>query len=525
MTSRGSKTDPQIVIDSAQNTIFGTGEMADLTRAFDWSKTPAGPIEEWPAALVTIVNVLLASPHPMFLWWGDDLIQFYNDAYRRIIGNDKKDKHPSALGQRAVDCWPEIWPVIFPQIQDVMHHGASIWNEDQLIPIYRNGKLEDIYWTYSYSPVRNTDGSICGTLVTCSETTGRVLAERQLQQVLDVTTDGVIAMNRDWTITYLNAKGKTILEPSGDVVGKNFWEAFPHTIYPDSPYVANYHKAMDHGIPSDFEAYYPEPLNSWFQVLTRPTPDGLIHFFRDITEQRRATAALLQSEKLAAVGRLASSIAHEINNPLESVTNLLYLARNSDDEADLKSYLDLAERELRRVSAIASQTLRFHKQSTSPTTVHCEDLFDSVTLIYQGKLTNKQIEVERSKRTNRQVLCFEGEIRQVLSNLVGNAIDAMGSDGGRLQLRCREAIATKSGREGLVFTVADSGPGMSPQTVKRALEPFYTTKDIGGTGLGLWISHEIIARHNGHLRFRSSQHPHHHGTVFTIFLPFQAISR
>ncbi|MDQ2835038.1 MAG: PAS domain-containing protein [Acidobacteriota bacterium] len=522
MRSRGSNTHPQFVAYPEHSPIFGTGQMADLTRAMDWSKTSLGPVDLWPPALVTIVNVLLESCHPMFLWWDNDLIQFYNDAYSKILGSDK---HPSALGQRGADCWTEIWPLIFPQIQTVMQHGKSIWSEDQLIPIFRNGKLDDIYWTYSYSPVRDDLGAIRGTLVTCSDTTGRVLAERQLEQVLDVTTDGVIALDREWNVTYLNARAEAILAPSGQLAGKNFWRVFPDAVYQGSPFVEHYTRAMEHDVPADFEAFYPEPLNRWFQALVRPTAAGIIIFFRDITEQRLATAALMQSEKLAAVGRLASSIAHEINNPLESVTNLLYLARNSDEETETRSYLDLAERELRRVSAIANQTLRFHKQSSSPTSVHPEDLFDSVTLIYQGKLSNHQIEVTRSKRGNRPVLCFEGEIRQVLSNLVGNAIDAISPNPGRLQLRCREATDTRTGKQGIVFTVADSGPGMSPQTAARALEPFYTTKDIGGTGLGLWISQEIVGRHHGHMRFRSSQHPDHHGTVFTIFLPFPASPR
>jgi PAS domain S-box-containing protein len=157
--------------------------MAELARRFDWSATPVGPVEAWSDTLLTTVNLLLASRHPMFLWWGPELIQFYNDGYRPSI---REDKHPSALGQRGVECWPEIWPIIGPQIEAVMQNGESTWNTNQLVPINRNGKLEEVYWTYSYSPVRDKDGAVQGTLVACSETTEQVLSERRLQTLVGI---------------------------------------------------------------------------------------------------------------------------------------------------------------------------------------------------------------------------------------------------------------------------------------------------------------------------------------------------
>ncbi len=166
--------------------IVGDGEMAELVRGFAWEKTPLGPIERWSDTLVTTVNLLLASRHPMFLWWGPDLIQFYNDGYRPSI---RADKHPAAIGQRGVECWPEIWPIIGPQIESVMSRGNSTWNINQLVPINRNGKLEEVYWTYSYSPVRDKDGTVQGTLVVCSETTEPVLGERRLRTLLAITAD------------------------------------------------------------------------------------------------------------------------------------------------------------------------------------------------------------------------------------------------------------------------------------------------------------------------------------------------
>ncbi len=162
--------------------------MADLVRVFDWASTPVGRVETWSDTLVTTVNLLLASRHPMFLWWGRDLIQFYNDGYRPSI---RADKHPSALGQRGSECWPEIWHIIGPQIDVVMNQGVSTWNTNQLVPINRDGKLEEVFWTYSYSPVRDKSGSVHGTLVVCSETTEQVLSERRLRALLAITADAL----------------------------------------------------------------------------------------------------------------------------------------------------------------------------------------------------------------------------------------------------------------------------------------------------------------------------------------------
>jgi PAS domain S-box-containing protein len=166
--------------------VIGAGEMAELIRGFEWASGPLGPVESWSDTLVTTVNLLLASRHPMFLWWGPDLIQFYNDGYRPSI---RADKHPGAVGQRGKECWPEIWHIIGPQIEAVMNRGESSWNLNQLVPINRDGKLEEVYWTYSYSPVRDVDGSVQGTLVVCSETTEHVLSERRLQSLLSITAD------------------------------------------------------------------------------------------------------------------------------------------------------------------------------------------------------------------------------------------------------------------------------------------------------------------------------------------------
>ena len=239
---------------------------------------------------------------------------------------------------------------------------------------------------------------------------------------------------------------------------------------------------------------------------------------RIMEEKEQAAAAMIQSEKLAAVGRLASSIAHEINNPLEAVTNLLYLVRAEPGLPQaVRDYMETADRELARVSQIASQTLRFYRQSTSPTSVGPESLLEEVLDLYRSRLANSQIEILRDYEPGVEFPCYEGEIRQVLSNLVGNAFDVM-RNGGRLRLRTRQMTWWASGQRGVMFTVADDGPGMTEQVRSRIYDAFFSTKGIHGTGLGLWISKRIVDKHRGHLVVRSRT-GEVHGTIFHVWLP------
>ncbi len=275
----------------------------------------------------------------------------------------------------------------------------------------------------------------------------------------------------------------------------------------------------------------------WFRSRARPRRDEagkIVKWYgttEDIETRKQTEAALRTSEKLAVVGRLASSIAHEINNPLEAVTNLLFLARTSEGiPEEVQGFLDTAEREMQRASTITSQTLRFHRQSSKQTEVEFGGLIDEVLAVLHGKLVNSGVRAEVRRRTRQTICCFEGEIRQVLLNLAANAIDAMHCErGGRLLVRMREATDWRTGRRGQVVTVADTGPGMSGEVRARIFDAFFTTKGDAGTGLGLWVSQEIVARHKGALRLRTRQAEEDgsggRGCVFTLFLPEEAVER
>jgi PAS domain S-box-containing protein len=773
--------------------VHGNSQMAGLIRTHDWRSTPLGAINGWSETILGAVNAMLACAFPSLVFAGKELVQLYNDAFIPLLA----ERHPSGLGQTAEVCWSDAWHIVGPNLKRVTDHQETVYYKNVIVPILRDGRVQDIRWTYSYSPIFGLAGDVLGVLVICQDITreveagqdlresearssrilksigdavvvtdadtrvtrmnsvaeqltgwsmqdaaGQLLAnvfqivnettrlpvenpaekvkrtgkvaglanhtilisrggkhiaiddsgapilddngelsgivlvfrdigakraaEREkeqlterLSQVLGATSDAIVSVDRNWVMTYLNPRAQELYSADRHILGSNVWETFPGAVYEGSPYVEHYSRAMNENVAGGFDAYYSTPLNRWLHIDVYPTPEGIVTYSRDVTEekrfrealkdkseqaerqlaeieslyqtapiglalfdtkdfrylrlndrqaeffglkpeqvvgrtltemapieglkelfeqvlegrpvinfplggelvtgpgehrywmvsyfpvvgpdgkvraitaasieitqQKRAEAALMQSEKLAVVGRLAASIAHEINNPLECVTNLLYLAEHSEDPGEIKTYIQTAELELRRVSAIANQTLRFHKQSSSPQEISDAQLIDSVVSMFQSRIMNAGIRVETRKRAAHAVRCFEGEIRQVLSNLVSNAIDVMPPQGhGRLVVRSRIGKDWATGRPGLVITVADTGGGMPASVQSRIFEPFYTTKGISGTGLGLWVSGEIMRRHKGVLRFRSSQISGRNGTVFTMFLPLDAVSR
>ena len=520
--------------------------MADLIRAFDWSATPVGPIENWPEVLLIAVNTMLATRHPMFLWWGDELTQFYNDGYRPSLGSDK---HPKALGQPGRECWPEIWHIIGPQIEGVMSRGQSTWHEDALVPIYRDGKLEDVYWTYSYSPVRDAQDVIRGTLVTCSETTGRVLAERALRsersRLLNLFQQAPIflaVLRGPNHVFELHNPRYGDLIGGRNVIGKSVREALPEaeaqgfTSVLDGVYQTG-EPFFAQSYPIDLQRTSGQPLERRFldfvyQAMRGPDGQisGIIVLGVDVTERKRAEDALRNTEKLAAVGRLAASIAHEINNPLEAVTNLIYLSLKLELSQQTRMYLEMAQNELKRVTAIATQTLRFHRQSTNAREVQLRDVVENALALFHGRIASAGVTVELKYFTEKKIVVFEGDIRQVVANLLGNALDAMQS-GGKIMVRVREVRNWKSDwksdgkgdgksvQKHVRLTIADTGTGMSSETRQHMFEPFFTTKSNTGTGLGLWVSAEILANHRASTHVRSSQRPDRHGTVISIVFP------
>jgi PAS domain S-box-containing protein len=466
----------------------------------------------------------------------------------------------------------------------------------------------------------------------------RVTADR-LTQVLESTTDGVILVDRDWRITYINSYMSDLIGSKNDLAGSDFRAVFRELL--EGPSQQRFRRAMEHNESGDFREYY-TPFRMWAQVRVFPAPEGIAIFLQDITRRieaerereealRRLTQALdagqlgtwtwdmktdlldlderaaelygveahtpikrsalrerlltpedtaltpenlrdalgeggyqaeyridldgrrrwisargltvrgegsdeatgmigtvqditarktqeetlRQSEKLAATGRLAATIAHEINNPLEAVTNLIYLCKTDPEvPSHIQRLLDTADGELARVSQIAQQTLGFYRDTSHPTEINLTDLLSGVADLFSRKLRARNLQFKLELEQDLQIFGLHGEVRQVFSNLIVNAIDA--SLQGRICVRARPR--NHRGVEGVSVMISDEGSGIPLEIRGRLFSPFFTTKQSIGTGLGLWVTRGIVEKSGGSISFRSRTEPPT-GTVFRVFLP------
>ncbi len=347
-------------------------------------------------------------------------------------------------------------------------------------------------------------------------------AKRQALAALENISDGFWLIDSSWRIQYVNSAAVELGRFSReDVVGKSLWELYPEVR--GTELERQFRTAMEERIPVEFEFFF-QPWSAYYMNRVYPVPeDGIAFYSREISESKKAEDALRKAEKLAVAGRMAASIAHEINNPLEAVTNLVYIARNDATiSPQARAFLEAAERELSRLSQIANKTLRFYRQSSSASRIRVLDIFDSVLLLFDSQLKQKNIKVVRRFDENATLNCLVGEIQQVFTNLVSNAIDSMQRDG-KLWLTVREGKdwSNSSGR-GIWVSIADTGAGILPNIRKKLFEPFVTTKGEGGTGLGLWVSREILDRHGANIHVHSRAGC---GTTFGVFFPDEGIER
>jgi PAS domain S-box-containing protein len=344
-------------------------------------------------------------------------------------------------------------------------------------------------------------------------------AHEQNRQIVESITEGFAVVDRTGRITYLNYQGAKLAgKKTGEALGQEIWTAFPQLT--DSPLEKACRTAMEQRTTATAEAYFEVP-GQWLEIVAYPgSEQGITILLRDVTERHRRDEALMKAEKLAAAGRLSAGIAHEINNPLEAITNLLYIARTNPERAT--DCIRMAEQELARVAHITRQTLGFYRDVSSYALVDLREIVDEVLELFSRKLKLKEIHVRKEFVRNVTVLGQSGEIRQVLANLVANAIDALPKQG-TLAIRVSEHYEWSDGRRpGVRVTLADNGSGIPADRFDKIFEPFYTTKQDTGTGLGLWLSQSIVDKHGGSLRFRSSTQPKHRGTTFSIFLPKKA---
>jgi signal transduction histidine kinase len=528
--------------------LAGGGEMGALIRAHDWSTTSLGPQDSWSQSLRTAVRLMLNTRHPMYIFWGSEGLCLYNDGYRQSIG---PERHPGTLGLPARAVWDEIWPIIGPQIEQVMKGRGATWHENQLVPITRGGKREDVYWTYSYSPIddESAPGGVGGVLVVCTETTAQVRSEQRMaaesrrQQLLLQQMPGYVAVlsGPNHVFEYVNDAyiaisgprdfmGRTVREVFPELQGQGFHEWLDSAYASGTPFTARAVPIQLAGedAPRYIDVLY-EPIRGDDGVVT-----GIFVGGYDATEQVRAQsalkkinatleervahaireresvqAALVQAQKMEAVGQLTGGLAHDFNNLLMSITGSLQLvelrvAQGRTDE--IGRYIGSAQGAAKRATALTHRLLAFSRQQTlEPKVTDINRLVAGMEELIRRTI-GPAIALEPVVNVALwTTLVDQSQLENALLNLCINARDAM-PDGGKLTIETGnrwldEHDATRrdlTPGQYVTLCVSDNGAGMSSEVAARAFDPFFTTKPRGqGTGLGLSMIYGFARQSGG----------------------------
>ncbi|MEG9436213.1 PAS domain S-box protein [Edaphobacter sp. HDX4] len=359
-----------------------------------------------------------------------------------------------------------------------------------------------------------------------AQQTQRIAAERlgELAAIVESSDDAIISKNLNGIITSWNKAASRILGYSPDeIIGKSILTLIPTHLHGDETTILSNIRAgnrIEH-----FETIRRTRSGEMLDVSLTVSPIrnengkivGASKILRDISSRKRIEHSLLQAEKIAATGRMAATIAHEINNPLEAVVNLLYLIRPTITNPEGLGYLDTAESELSRVSHIARQTLGYYRDNASATPASLTDLVEQTIEIYQPRCSSVGIEIRGNLQSSTPVVMRRGEIMQVISNLITNSIYAM-SDGGTLSLTVCDTTTPDSG---VLLIIADTGTGIAPEHMSKIFDAFFTTRKTIGTGIGLFIAKQFVEGHGGRITLASSTAGENSGTTATIFLPLQ----
>lgn len=501
--------------------------MGELTRNFDWSKSVLGSPEQWPQSLLTTVNIILKSKFPMFLWWGKELIQFYNDGYRPSLGND--GKHPAALGQKGEECWPEIWPTIKPLIDQVMAGGASTWSEDQLIPIYRNGRVEDVYWTFSYSGVDDDNGVLSGVLVICTETTKKVNAyhdvehtKEELEFAIEAAELGTWDLNPKTNRFIGNARLKSWFGLSIDDEVE-LAKATSVIAEPDRRRVLDaISEAMTYSSGGSYDIDYviknpknPIPRHLRAKGKALFDADGQTTRFSgillDITEQKKDEVR--KSDFIAMV-------SHELKTPLTSLKAYVQvLMRKTSIKADEFSAATLIKlnTQVNKMTGLINGFLDVSRLDSGK--IHLDkqeflinDLILEVLETFSMSVVTNPVHFEPGP--DLKVMADWEKIGHVINNLVSNAIKYT-VGGMPVVLSCHR-------EEDKAFVcVSDQGLGIKKDDLPHLFERFYRVEDehaqsISGFGIGLYLCAELIHFHQGEIYVESEWGK---GSVFSFSLP------
>jgi PAS domain S-box-containing protein len=519
--------------------LTGGGDMAARIAAHDWHATALGPIEGWPAALRTALGLALNSRFPTLLGWGADLISFHNDAYMPLLG----DK--AALGLPLRTVWPEVWDTVGP-IAMKAYAGEASYHEDMPVLMARHGYPEQSWFTFSYSPVRDDDGTVGGILCTVVETTGKVRAlahqvashasdhERLWRISPDVMAAASLATGRFLTVNpaFTTCFGWSAAEATT--------RPFMEMVYPDDRAdVLQKMQVLADGTPLvgyETRMLHKDGSYRWVSWTISPEGELLYGVARDITAEkhqadalRQAEEALRQSQKMEAVGQLTGGLAHDFNNMLAGVTGhleLMKLRLRMGQTGDLPARIDAALGVTQRAAALTHRLLAFsRRQALDPKPTSVNALVMSMTDLIE-RAAGPSIAVRtRLAAALWTTLCDPNQLESALLNLANNARDAM-PEGGLLVIETDNvtlslAQARRHGDlrpgEYVQVSVRDNGAGMAPDVVARAFDPFFTTKPMGqGTGLGLSMVYGFAHQSGGNVRIESRPG---HGTEVRLLLP------
>jgi signal transduction histidine kinase len=492
----------------------GGGEMGRLTREFDWEKTTLGTPDNWSQSLLTTVSIVLNSRFPMFLWWGPSLIQFYNDAYRPSLGQD--GKHPTALGQKAEECWPEIWTVIKPLIDQVMHGGESTWSEDQLIPIYRNNKLENVYWTFSYSRVNDETGEPAGVLVICNETTDKVNsynnvknAKQDLEFAIEAAELGTWDLNPVTNYFIGNDRLKEWFGlPFTDSIDLEL--AISAIVEEDRPRVIEaIQKAIAPGSDGNYNIVY-TVKNLKDQILRVIEAKGKAVFddegnayrFSGILEEVTEAYKLQQRKD-----EFISVASHELKTPITSLSAsmqiLQKLVKTDPSSEKIPVFVNKANNNLSKLVNLLDDLLNVTKIQQGQLALNITR-FDIVELVKDCcDYIHFNSEHEFVLMGDDEVMIFADyrRIYQVMINLISNAVKYSPQSN-------RVEITVFHDEENVTVSVRDFGIGINPEKLPHLFDRYYRVDAFGhqfsGLGLGLYITAEIIQRHNGKIAVDSN---------------------
>ncbi|SDE81671.1 ATP-binding protein [Terriglobus roseus] len=349
----------------------------------------------------------------------------------------------------------------------------------------------------------------------------RADADTRLKRIMETDAVGMIFFDGEGTIIEANDVFLRMVDYTRDDVASRAmtWRKLtpPEWVASSEEQMRGFVKTGRIG-PYEKEYFRKDGSRRWMLFAGRDLGDGtIVEYAIDITDRKRAEAALVRNDKLSTLGRLAASIAHEINNPLEATTNLLYLARTTDGlPVEAKDYLILAEAELKRVAHITRQSLGFYRESSQPSEVSLPELLEATIDLLQAKITSKQAHIDRRWKEDVTVRAVAGELRQVFSNLMANSLDAI-DVGGTITVR---AVRHGSDRGPMArVSFSDSGCGIEHEKRKNIFDPFFTTKQELGNGLGLWVTSQIMEKHRGTLRMRSRTEAPYRGTTFSLCFP------